>query len=117
MYCKNCGCEMPDGAAVCSSCGSAQGGTPAQAPNPAPVYYNAAPTAPVEQKSKLAAGLLNILIPIGIGNFYLGYTGKAVAQLLLGFFCGVGVIWSLIDGILILTGKPNVDAKGIPLKD
>ena len=36
------------------------------------------------QKSKLAAGLLGIFLGcFGVHNFYLGNTGKAVAQLLL----------------------------------
>ena len=35
-------------------------------------------------KSKMAAGLLGIFLgSLGIHNFYLGYTGKAVAQLLI----------------------------------
>ena len=61
---------------------------------------------------------------MGIHNFYLGYTGKAVAQLLitvlsLGFLSIASAIWGLIEGILILTGSENfrTDAKGIPLKD
>ena len=65
-----------------------------------------------------------------IYNFYLGYTGKAVTQLILdivgillaalvvGFFIIFGVsIWQLVEGIMLLTGKISVDGKGIPLKD
>lgn len=72
-------------------------------------------------KSKLAAGLLGILIgAFGVHNFYLGYTGKAVAQLLLTLLtCGFGAIissiWGLIEGILILTGSINQDGQGRPL--
>ena len=74
-------------------------------------------------KSKLAAGLLGIFFgSIGVHNFYLGYTGKAVAQLLIALLtCGIGAIvteiWGLIEGILILTGSINVDGNGNPLKD
>lgn len=55
-------------------------------------------------------------------NFYLGYTGKAVAQLLItllscGIFSFVSAIWGLIEGILILTGDINKDAEGNPLGD
>ncbi|WP_199731560.1 TM2 domain-containing protein [Leucobacter sp. OH1287] len=81
--------------------------------------------APVQQKSKLAAGLLGILLgTFGVHNFYLGYTGKAVAQLLisvlsLGFLAFVSAIWGLIEGILILVAQPgtahSVDARGVPL--
>ncbi|MDD6236252.1 MAG: NINE protein [Clostridiales bacterium] len=76
-----------------------------------------------KQKSKLAAGLLGILIgSFGVHNFYLGYTGKAVAQLLITLLtCGFGAvisgIWALIEGIMILTGSINVDGKNVPLAD
>ena len=73
------------------------------------------------RKSKLAAGLLAILIPgWGIHNFYLGYTGKAIAQLVLTLTCIgaiVSMIWSIVEGIMILTGSIDRDASGIPLKD
>lgn len=78
---------------------------------------------PGEQKSKIAAGILGILVgALGVHNFYLGYTGKAVAQLLLTLCtCGLAspatYIWGLVEGILILTGSTAVDARGIPLKD
>lgn len=82
--------------------------------------------APQQQgKSKVAAGLLGILLgSLGVHNFYLGYHGKAIAQLLitllsLGFLAFASAIWGLIEGILILVSKPgekwNVDADGVPL--
>jgi TM2 domain-containing membrane protein YozV len=76
-----------------------------------------------DQKSKMAAGLLGIFLgSLGVHNFYLGYTGKAVAQLLISLLsCGTlaiaSEIWGLVEGIQILTGSINTDAKGIPLKD
>ena len=59
---------------------------------------------------------------LGIHNFYLGYTGKGIAQLLisvlsLGLLSPISGLWGLIEGILILTGSINVDATGIPLAD
>lgn len=80
-------------------------------------------TANVGQKSKVVAGILGILLgSLGIHNFYLGYTGKAVAQLLLTILsCGilsiVSEIWGFIEGILILSGEISTDANGVPLKD
>ncbi|MDD3303562.1 MAG: TM2 domain-containing protein [Clostridia bacterium] len=77
----------------------------------------------VVRKSKTAAGVLGILLgSFGVHNFYLGYTGKAVAQLLITVLtCGIGAcatsIWGLIEGILILTGSINVDGNGVPLGD
>lgn len=78
-----------------------------------------------QSKSKLAAGLLAILVGcFGVHNFYLGYTGRAVVQLLLTVLtfgiCAFPVaIWSLIEGILYLTGKSGytTDAWGVPLTD
>lgn len=75
----------------------------------------------VQRKSKVAAGVLGILLgSLGIHNFYLGYTGKGVAQLLITLLtCGLGAcatsIWGLVEGILILTGSINVDGNGVPL--
>lgn len=66
------------------------------------------------QRYRLAAGLLQILLPFGIGRFYTGHTGMAVAQLLLSFV-GVGVIWCLIDGI-ILIARGGTDAQGRDLR-
>ena len=76
-----------------------------------------------EAKSKMVAGLLGIFLgSFGVHNFYLGYTGKAVAQLLITLLtCGCGAcissVWGLIEGIMILMGNINTDANGNPLKD
>lgn len=109
-YCKNCGHEMTPGQAFCTQCGYAT--------QPQEVKIN-----PDMQKSKIAAGLLGIFLgTFGVHNFYLGYTGKALAQLLIsvlscGFLAVASSIWGLIEGIMILTGNINKDARGIPLKD
>lgn len=71
---------------------------------------------PLSDKSKLTAGLLQILLPIGIGRFYTGDTGIAVAQLLLSLLCGVGIIWCLVDGIVILV-QGGTDGQGRQLRD
>lgn len=67
----------------------------------------------------MAAGLLGIFLGgWGVHNFYLGNTGRGVAQIIVTLVtCGIGAIWGLIEGIMILTGSINTDAKGIPLKD
>ncbi len=71
---------------------------------------------PFSDKSKLVAGLLQVLIPIGIGRFYTGHTGLGVAQLLVTLFtCGVGAIWPFVDGIITLVSDPR-DATGRPLR-
>lgn len=133
MFCKNCGNEMDQNAAVCVKCGYGKGKGNKFCPNcGSELEPNAqfcvkcgasvAPEQqinPLNQKSKIAAGLLGIFLGgFGIHNFYLGYTGKAVGQLVLTICsCGIGGIWGFIEGILILCGNINTDANGVPLKD
>ncbi len=113
-YCHNCGNPIASDATVCLNCG---------VPNKL--------HAPANAKSKLAAGLLAIFLgSYGIHNFYLGYTNKAVTQLVLtivgivlscviiGVFIVIGVsIWAFVEGIMILTGSINTDGNGNPLTD
>ena len=71
----------------------------------------------------MAAALFGIFLgAFGVHNFYLGYNGKAIAQLLITILsCGalafVSAILGLIEGILILTGSITVDANGNEFKD
>lgn len=66
----------------------------------------------------MTAGLLGIFLGgLGIHNFYLGYTGKAIAQIALSLCFGAGAIWGLIEGIMILTGTINKDANGVPSEE
>lgn len=70
-------------------------------------------------KSKMAAGLLGIFLGAwGVHNFYLGFTKKAIIQIIVTLVtCGVGGIWGFVEGILILCGKIDADADGNPLQD
>lgn len=140
MFCRNCGNEMTAEAAVCVKCGVPVGKGKKFCPScgaehdpeavicvqcgvafeqPAPAQTEA----PVGAKSKLVAGLLGIFLgSFGIHNFYLGFTGKAVAQLLITVLtCGIGStisgIWGLIEGIFVLVGRIETDAKGNKLTD
>lgn len=66
-------------------------------------------------KQKMVAGLLGIFLGgFGAHNFYLGYTKKAVIQLIVTLVtCGIGAWWGFIEGILILCGKTiTTDAEG-----
>ncbi len=69
---------------------------------------------PFSDRQKVVAGVLQLVIPLGVGRFYSGHIGMGLAQLLLSFL-GIGVIWSFIDGILILAGHPT-DPRGRPLR-
>lgn len=76
---------------------------------------------PYSDKSKIVAGLLQLLGLfglVGIGRMYIGQTGLGVAQLIVGLVtCGIGaVIWGIIDAILMLTDKVR-DPQGRPLRD
>ena len=111
-FCGNCGAELNEGQDVCLKCGKQL------SKNTKPVTSGNG-----ERKPKIAAGLLGIFLgTFGVHNFYLGFTGKAVAQLLItilscGILSGVSAIWGLIEGILILTGSINKDANGNSLAD
>ncbi len=70
------------------------------------------------QKFRLVAGLLGIFLGgYGIHNFYLGKKDIAVIQIVLTLCTGVGSIWGMVEGVLILFGHPSysTDANGQPL--
>ena len=108
-YCSNCGKKVNENQDVCLNCGvnlkkDKRVNTP-------------------KGKSKITAGILGIFLGcFGVHNFYLGYNGKAIAQLLITLLSifllsWVSAIWGLIEGILILTGSIKEDAFGNPLVD
>ncbi len=135
MFCRNCGEKyMTDEAVMCVKCGAQKGtgnnycyncGQPT--PPDTQICLNCgvslAAYGPKGNKSKIAAGLLGIFLgSFGVHNFYLGYTTKAVIQLVLTVAtCGIGSIatsiWGLIEGIMILTGSINRDGDGNLLSD
>jgi hypothetical protein len=72
---------------------------------------------PFSDKQKMVAGLLQIFVGwAGAGRFYTGHTGIAIAQIATWLLCGLGSIWTLIDGIMMLTGKVT-DSDSRPLRD
>lgn len=115
-FCSNCGTELKKDATFCSKCGK-------EIKDNETVTGEVVNESTGQPKSKIAAGLLGIFLGcFGVHNFYLGYTGKAVAQLLITVLsCFIlsfaSAIWGLIEGILILTGTINVDAEGNRLVD
>ena len=113
-FCPNCGAQTDVNAVMCVKCGV--GFIPAQ---------NFAQPG-VEQKSAIIAALLAFFLgTLGIHNFYLGYTNRAVTQLLLTLVasvvtCGLSAIavqiWAIVEGVQLLTGSINIDGTGNPLK-
>jgi TM2 domain-containing membrane protein YozV len=143
MFCKNCGTQLNDQAAFCTSCGATTQAPPAAGGFCPNCGAKTDPVAAVcvkcgvaltpaampggELKSKLAAGLLGIFLGgLGVHRFYLGYTLIGICQILVTVVggiitCGIGWIaggiWGLVEGILILTGTINKDAQGRPLRE
>ena len=134
MFCKNCGNEIDENAAVCVKCGFEKGTgnkfcqncgkeiEPGAAfcVNCGHVIENKVQIDLSLQKSKLTAGLLGLFLGgFGVHNFYLGYNGKGIAQIALTLLsCGpIGIIWGVVEGILIFCGKIDTDANGIPLSE
>ncbi len=110
MFCPNCGSQNPDGANNCSNCGASLNANSQQ--------QNVVKDGE-QPKHRLVAGLLGIFLGgLGIHNFYIGFTTKGVIQIIVTFItCGIGGIWGFIEGILILCGSINADAKGRPFTD
>lgn len=76
---------------------------------------------PCSDKSKIVAGLLQLVGLfglVGFGRIYLGQTGLGIAQLIVGIVtCGIGAwIWGIIDAIMIFSGSVR-DNEGRPLRD
>jgi hypothetical protein len=73
---------------------------------------------PYSHRSKLVAGVLQICLGgLGIGRFYTGHTGIAIAQIAVTLItCGFGALWPVIDGIMMLVGESPRDADGRPLR-
>jgi len=98
-----------------------QAGWPqASAPGPMPMslHHDYAMDAAVpSKKSRILAGVLQLCIP-GVGRIYLGHIAEGVMQFLLAFLCfGLGWIWSIIDGIMMLVGSVKYDGYGRKLLD
>lgn len=84
----------------------------------APFGYDPRTGLPYSHKTKLLAGLFQILLGgFGVGRFYTGHVGMAIGMIAATWLtCGLGAIWPLIDGILILVNG-GTDSNGLPLRD
>lgn len=114
MYCEHCGSKLEKGAAFCTNCGAPVTASKINSESVNESYQE------TSSKSKVAAGVLGIMLGgLGVHNFYLGYTGKAVAQLLLSTIGAIIIfgpiissIWGFIEGILYLVSNDKRDANG-----
>ena len=119
MYCTNCGVYLNENVSFCTNCGHKVEQQP-QGKNIMDQLNHGWQDIVARPKSKLIAGLLAVFLgSIGAHDFYLGYTKKAVAHLVmyvlfLGWFSQV---WALIEALYIFTGRTTTDAEGKPLTD
>lgn len=100
-FCAQCGNPVASYATQCTFCGTAT------------------KNVPVGQKSRIAAGLLGLFLgAFGVHSFYLGDNRKGAIQIgVTVVTCGVGGLWGMVEGVLILVGKTTTDADGQPLGD
>ena len=101
IYCKHCGTQLAFNAIMCVRCGAATD--------------NFADAAGKGAKSRTSYVLLGFFLGgLGIHNFYAGYTGKGVAQLLitlltLGFGAVIVWPWVIVEMFTVTqdaTGQP-----------
>jgi len=92
-FCKECGNEINDKAAVCPKCGVATD-----------VKSGIGSGSGSGENKEWLTTLLLCLFLGGLGGhrFYTGHTGIGIVQLLTLGGCG---LWALIDLIMIVTGK------------
>ena len=107
MYCSSCGSIIKKLAELCVHCGVRVGG---QASQTSQVEFS--------EKSRVIAGILGILLGgFGIHRFYLGSIGIGIVQIIVTLITfGLGSIWGLIEGIIIIAGASWRDGSGKPLK-
>ncbi len=129
MYCGNCGTNIPYGVSVCPNCGVQAGYGSNYCKNcgevvtPMAAFCSTCGTAlhntvAATRKSRLIAGLLGIFLGgLGAHNFYLGYKGRGIAQLILTLMSfGIGSAWGMVEGILLLCGSyKQTDSTGLYL--
>ncbi len=139
-FCYNCGSIVGQTEEMCQVCGVSTGnyisrnntdfagfGTNYQGMNGYDAYGSNPYGVPyTSSKSRIVAGLLAIFLGSwGVHNFYLGNSKTAVTQLVLtivgnflicmgiGIFILIGTyIWGLAEGIMLLSGKIDVDGQG-----
>ena len=133
MKCEYCENEVPAGVNRCPSCGASlqnrvsqddsKGGgvcTPSTTPLAQPMALNAVrlafndPYLHVAKKSVAYIVLAIFLGELGIHNFYAGYAGRGVAQLLItilsfGLLFWISWIWALVE-LCVMTN----DGRGVP---
>ena len=130
MYCRNCGEKIDNtncfctnygwdpklGNSFCCKCGART--LPHQVTCLNCGQNLASQMIESDRNMYIAAILAFLLGAFGIHDFYLGYTSRGVIKIVLTLLVAtsfISGIWSIVDLVLILTGK-MCDSKGLPLK-
>ena len=112
MFCRNCGKEIDNKAAVCIYCGAAAHDQSQQPViNVVNTNVNNNASNYIHKKKWTAFWLCLLLGFVGAHRFYVGKVGTGIIWLLSGGLCGIG--W-LLDLIVILCGGFK-DKAGQPL--
>ncbi len=102
MFCKGCGNEIADAAAICVKCGVPTG--------------VAAIPGTGSTRSRIAYILLGLFLGgLGVHNFYAGYSGKGIAQLLITLLTGWLILPLFAVGLWVIIEICTVtkDAEGL----
>ena len=119
MFCEHCGSKISDNSSFCENCGAPVTVSSNNNQSYSSQNYNYV-KANQNAKSKVLTGILAIFFgSLGVHNFYLGYTGRGIAQLLLTvlgwiFLIGplIASIWAFVEGVLYLVSNDKKDANG-----
>lgn len=106
MFCKECGEKISDNAAICMKCGVATGIT---VPDANPTVME------ISRKNRTTYVVLALFLGcFGVHNFYAGYTGKGIAQLLITLLIGWLLVPLLAIAVWVIIEMCSVtaDAKG-----
>ena len=115
-FCANCGWDPKLGNSFCCKCGART--LPHQVTCLNCGQNFASQMIESDRNMYIAAILAFLLGAFGIHDFYLGYTSRGVIKIVLTLLVAtsfISGIWSIVDLVLILTGKMG-DSKGLPLK-
>ena len=120
MKCEYCDNPVPNGATRCPSCGATViqtssmviERTPETVPYQNPISVD--PYLYVDKKSRIVYVILAIVFgEIGVHNFYAGYIGRGIAQLLItvltfGLLFWVSWFWAIIEICVVRQDGRNI---------
>lgn len=128
MFCPSCGKEISYDSNYCPYCGAKISKTEesSSSSTTTPGYGGGndgyIPDKKVQsdgftdRKNAIIAGILALFVgAFGIHNFYLKKTSRAILQLILTLLVGtavISVIWSFVEGIMLLVGAITTDGDG-----